>query len=42
LVGLLSKNRRYSLQMMISNHSINMDWLTAGFARFQPAGYVKR
>ena len=22
--------------------SINPDWLTAGFARFQPAGYVKR
>lgn len=24
------------------NNSINTDWLTAGFARFQPAGYVKR
>ncbi len=24
------------------NPSINSDWLTASFARFQPAGYVKR
>jgi hypothetical protein len=27
---------------MAPNPSINTDWLTAGFARFQPAGYVRR
>jgi hypothetical protein len=27
---------------MTPNPSINPDWLTAGFARLQPAGYVKR
>jgi hypothetical protein len=26
----------------MANPSINTDWLTAGFARLQPAGYVKR
>ena len=26
----------------IPNISINTDWLTAGSARFQPAGYVRR
>ena len=27
---------------MTANPSINTDWLTAGFARLQPAGYVRR
>ncbi|OUC15134.1 MAG: hypothetical protein B0A82_08530 [Alkalinema sp. CACIAM 70d] len=28
--------------MTNANNSINTDWLTAGFARLQPAGYVRR
>jgi hypothetical protein len=30
------------MQVTTANTAINWDWLTAGFARFQPARYLAR